>query len=186
VELDRARARRAAWMIGAAAAGLFLLSAGIELWGVHHKLAAVRAERARIRPQLSTTLVGRTTVDATTRNLATLESIEAASPHWSAIITTLSEAIPDDAYLTAIRARQDSLVIDGLAEHASRVFDALQQTKLLTDVRAAAPVRREPQEDGTALDHFTIAARVAPPAAPQSSTTARAATTPRRGVGGAQ
>jgi hypothetical protein len=161
VELDRARARRATMLVGAAAAGLFVLSAAIELWGAHHKLALVREERARIRPQLATTLVGRTTVDATTRNLITLSGIDASSPHWSAIVTALSEAIPDDAYLTAVRARQDSLVIDGLAEHASRVFDALQQSKLLVDVKSAAPVRREQKEDGTALDHFTIAARLA-------------------------
>jgi hypothetical protein len=38
-------------------------------------------------------------------------------------------------------------------------------------VRSAAPVRREIQEDGTALDHFTIGARVAGPAAPTPAST---------------
>ena len=55
---------------------------------------------------------------------------------------------------------------DGLAEHASRVFDALQRSNVVVDVKSAAPVRRELQEGGTALDHFTISARVPPPKAP--------------------
>jgi hypothetical protein len=165
VVVARAEAKKAAWLVAAGAAALLLLSAGVELWGVHRQLRLVREERARIRPQIAATMVGRTTVDATSRHLAMLNGVERNSPQWSAIITTLSQAITDDAYLTAVRARGDSLIIDGLAEHASRVFDALQKTKILADVKSAAPVRRELQEDGTALDHFTIAARIIPPAA---------------------
>lgn len=164
VAVDRDRARKATWMVAGAAAALVVLSAGLELWGVHRQLGIVRAERERIRPQIASTMIGRSTVDATSRHLAALNGVERTSPSWSAIITTLSQAITDDAYLTAVRARGDSLIIDGLAEHASRVFDALQRTKMFADVRSAAPVRRELQEDGTALDHFTIAARIVAPA----------------------
>ncbi len=163
VVVERARAQRASWFVAAAAILILVLSAGVELWGVHRQLAIVRAERARIRPQIASTLLGRTNVDATSRNLATLNAVDRDAPHWSVIITTLSQAITDDAYLTAIRARDDSLVVDGLAEHASRVFDALQRSKVVVDVKSAAPVRRELQDDGSALDHFTISARVPPP-----------------------
>jgi hypothetical protein len=166
VALERTRAQRAAWLVVAAALVVLALSAGVELWGVHRQLAMVRAERARIRPQVASTMAGRTTVDAASRNLAMLNAVDRTAPHWSSIITTLSQAITEDAYLTAIRARNDSLVVDGLAEHASRVFDALQRSNVVVDVKSAAPVRRELQEDGTALDHFTISARVAPPKAP--------------------
>ncbi|HEY4306931.1 MAG TPA: PilN domain-containing protein [Gemmatimonadaceae bacterium] len=184
VVVERARAQRAAWMVAAAAVVVLALSAGVELWGVHRQLALVRAERERIRPQVATTLLGRTNVDATSRNLGTLTAIDRNAPHWSSVITTLSQAITDDAYLTAIRARNDSLVVDGLAEHASRVFDALQRSKVVVDVKSAAPVRRELQDDGTALDHFTIAARIPPTkaATTQTSTSAtagRAAGSPR-------
>lgn len=163
--LERRRAQRTTWTLAGAALGIFALAAGVHLWGLHHELALVREERARLRPQLSSTLVGRTTVDVTSRYLGTLTAIERAGPQWSQVLATLSEAIPEDAYLTAVRGREDSVVVDGLAEHAARVFDALQNSKLLTDVKAAAPVRREQQEDGTALDRFTIAGRVVPPPA---------------------
>ncbi len=178
VALDRAILRRRAWMIGGAAAALLVAAAAVELWGVHRQLRLVQAERAKLQPQIASTLVGRTTVEATYRHLSTLGAIERSSPQWSAVIAALSDAVPDDAHLTAIRARDDSLIIDGLAEHAARVFDALENTKLLSDVKAPAPVRRELQADGTPLDHFTIAARVI---RPSTSTPAPAAA--NRGAG---
>jgi len=159
---DRTRTTRLAWALSVAAAALLVLSAGLELWGVKHQLRVVRAERAALRGQIATTLVGRTTLEAMYGKVASLNAAERSAPQWSAVIAALSEAVPEDAYLTAIRTRQDSLVIDGLGEHAARVFDALANTRGLVDVRAAAPVRREAREDGSALEHFTIAARVEP------------------------
>lgn len=164
VAAERAQSRRATWMVAGAAAALFVLAAGVELWGIHRQLGVTREARESLRPQLATTLVGRTTVDATARHLTALNAVDRTAPQWTSVIATLSAGITDDAYLTAVHARGDSLIIDGLAQHASRVFDALQQMKMLTDVKAAAPVRREQQEDGTTLDHFTIAARIATPA----------------------
>lgn len=182
VVVERARAQRAAWLIAVAAVGILVISAGVELWGVHRQLRIVREERQQIRPQIASTMIGRTTVDATSRNLVALATIERESPHWSSIITTLSEAITSDAYLTAIRARKDSLIVDGLAEHASRVFDALQRSKVVDDVKSAAPVRREMQDDGTALDRFTIAARLPAPVAPSTVAKSPAVNaTPARG-----
>lgn len=162
VASQRARARKLTTIVFAAAAALAAASALIELWGVHHQLDLVRRQREQIRPALSSTLIGRTTVEATYRHLEVLNGIERSSPQWAAVITTLSKSIPSDAYLTAIRSRDDSVIVDGLAEHAARVFDALEKAPGLTDVKAAAAVRREIQDDGTALDHFTIAARVVP------------------------
>ena len=160
VQIHRAHVRRATRSTLVVAAGLLVVAAFVELWGTHRQLRLVQDERARLRPALSSTLVGRSTVDATYRHLATLGGIERSMPQWSDVIATLSDAIPDDAHLTAIRAREDSLVVDGLAVHAARVFDGLESVPGLIEVKAAAPVRRELQEDGTSLDHFTIAARV--------------------------
>jgi len=180
--VERARATKVAWRLAGAAAALVLLSSALELWSVKHQLRGVRDERAALRGQIAATLVGRTTLDATYRQLAALNGVERTSPRWSSVITTLSQAVPDDAYLTALRIRQDSVIVDGLGEHAARVFDALARTRGLTDVRAAAPVRRESQEDGPALEHFTIAGRVERPstettmASPASNDRSRKAT----------
>ena len=162
VAIERAGARRLAWYLAGAAAVLALLSAGIELWGVKRQLAEVRAERARLRPEIASSLVGRSTVDATYRELSALNAIERAAPHWSSVIVTLSGSVPEDAFLTTIRAREDSLIIDGMAPHAKKVFDAMERTSGLLDVKSSAPVRRETQDDGVSLEHFAIAARVEP------------------------
>ena len=161
--LDRQRAQTVAWRTASVAAALIVIAAAIELWGVHRQLRLVREERARLQPQIASTLIGRTTVDATYRQVSALGAIDRAAPQWSVVIAAVSAAVPHDAHLTAIRARADSVVVDGLGAHAARVFDALQQTHLLSDVKATAPVRRELQDDGVALDHFTIAARLASP-----------------------
>jgi len=162
VAIERAGGRRLALNLAGAAAALLLLSAGTELWGVKRQLAQVRAERERLRPEIASTLLGRSTVDATYRELSALSAIERAAPHWTTVLVTLSESVPEDAFLTTIRARQDSLIIDGMAPHAKKVFDAMQSTSGLLDVKASAPVRRETQDDGVSLEHFAIAARVEP------------------------
>ncbi len=178
VRHEASRARRATWIVTGVAAGLFAVSAGIELWGVHHQLTLVRAERDRIRPQIASTMVGRTTVDAAYQHLATLNAIERAAPLWSTVIASLTDALPDDAHLMAIRTRDDSVIVDGVADHAARVFNALERADQLTGVKAAAAVRREIQEGGSdALEHFVIAARVAHTAAP--TTTPAGNPTPR-------
>jgi Tfp pilus assembly protein PilN len=161
--VERAQATKLAWRLAGVAAALLLLSSLLELWSVKHRLRVVRDEREALRGQIAATLAGRTTLDATFRQLAALSGIERGSARWSSVITSLSQAVPDDAYLTALRIRQDSVIVDGLGEHAARVFDALSRTPGLTDVRAAAPVRRESQDEGPALEHFTIGARVERP-----------------------
>jgi hypothetical protein len=157
---ERMRARSAAWWMIAASVLLLAAAGGVQYWGVRRQLRLVRAERARLRPELNTTLLGRTTVDATYAQLAALDTIDRTAPQWSAMIARLSQTIPDEAHLAAIRTRGDSLIVDGLADHAARVFDALSKTRGLTDVKSAASVRRAAQDGGGAKEHFTIAARV--------------------------
>jgi Tfp pilus assembly protein PilN len=157
-EQTRRVVRYAAW----GAVALLIVAAGLELWGVHRELGAVRAQRAALKTQVAATLVGRTSVETAFRQLATLNAAQRLAPRWSGIVAGLSEALPDDAYLTAFRGRGDSVVVDGLATHAARAFDAVEKTPGLVGVRAAAPVRREAPSGGPAMERFTIAAQVAP------------------------
>lgn len=172
-----AAAWRATALVAAAAVVLVVAGAALQLWGVHRQLDFVRAERARLAPRLSATLIGRTSVEAVTRNVMGLNAVERASPGWAHTIATLTSALPDGAYLTAFRTRGDSIVVEGLAQQASDVFNAMEQLPQLANVRAGAPVRRELQDDMTALERFTIIALQLP--------LATSAGTPTTGVGGA-
>jgi Tfp pilus assembly protein PilN len=179
--LERAQARRATTWVSVAAAALFVLAGVLEFWGVRRELRMVKAERARIRPQIANTLVGRSTIEAAYGHLATLNAAESAAPQWSRTIASVSHHLPQEAYLLSLRTRGDSLVVDGLAEHAARVFDALERMPGFTNVRSAAAVRRELQEDGSALEHFTIAGRMEPVRAAPLRTTSAGGTVARKG-----
>jgi hypothetical protein len=142
-------------------AAVVALAAGVlELWGVKRELRAVQAERATLRPQLATTLVGRTTVETAYQQLTVLSRAQRTAPEWSAVIAGVSERLPLESYLTGFRGNGDSVVVDGLASRATRVFDALERVKELAEVRATAPVRLETPSDGPPMERFTISARV--------------------------
>jgi hypothetical protein len=192
-DVRAARTARAAstarWLWGSAAA-LLIAAAGLERWGVERELQAVSTERASLKPKLGSTLVGRSTVETAYRRLADLQIAERSSPQWSRVIATLATDLPEGAFMTTFRGRGDSLVVDGLAERAAGVFESLERSKAFAGARSAAPVRREIQDGGEALEHYTIALRLAglPPVTGGSrSTGAPAGARPgAAGVGGAR
>jgi hypothetical protein len=163
---DVERAQRALWVgrltarLAAAAAIVLVLAGVIEFWGVRRELRIVQAQRDALRPQLATTLVGRTTVETAYQQLAVLANAERTAPEWSTVIAGISAQLPLEAYLTGFRGNGDSVAVDGLASRAARVFDALDRVGTLSGVRATAPVRLETPIDGPPLERFTISARV--------------------------
>jgi hypothetical protein len=162
---QRTRVRAFVTRLGVAAALLVVTSLVLEWWGLQRELESVRSERAALASQISSTLVGRTTVENAFRQLAALGNEERSAPHWSGVLAGLSERLPADAFFTGFRGRGDSVSVDGLAAHAARVFDAIEKVPGLTGVRAAGPVRIETPDDGPPLERFAIAAQLAPPPA---------------------
>jgi Tfp pilus assembly protein PilN len=157
----RARAgRRLTTMIFGAAAVLVVLAVLLELWGVKRELAVVQAERARIRPQLQSTLTGRSTFEASNKKLTSLFAAQRESPYLSGVIAAVTDALPEGAYLMSFRARRDTLILDGLAKSSGEAFAALEAIPGLVNVRSVGSVQRQLQDDGTALEHFTVQARM--------------------------
>jgi hypothetical protein len=156
----REAGRRVVMRLVAASAGLLLLAAAFLLIGEKRQLRAVQAERAAIKPQISATLVGRTSVETAFRQLSALAGAQRSATQWSAVIAGVSEHLDGQAYLTSMRGRDDSLLVEGIAVRAAKAFDSLVRTPGLASVRAAAPVRRESPQGGPALERFTIAAVV--------------------------
>jgi hypothetical protein len=159
----REQARRTIQRIAAASIVLLVLASGLTLWGAKRQLRAVQADRAAIKPLISATLVGRTSVENAFRQLAALAATQRTAPQWSDVISNLGVHLDDHAYLTSLRARDDSLLVEGIAVSAARAFDSMYQTPGIAGVKAAAPVRRESPQGGPALERFTIGAVVAPP-----------------------
>jgi hypothetical protein len=152
----------------ALAAGLLLIAAaGIELWGVRRQLHEVQAQRAALHSQLSATLIGQTSVETAYRQLAALSAAEGSAPRWTTILVRLSPILNTDAYFTAFRGRGDSVVVDGVADHAALVFRDLERTPGLSNIHAVAPVRREAPVGGDATERFTIAVHLGEAQKPQ-------------------
>jgi Tfp pilus assembly protein PilN len=157
-EVRRAKRQRAAILVGAAAVMLVGIAMALGLWGAKRELRLVQQQRADVRPQVAATLVGRTSVEDAYRRLSAVAAAERGAPHWAPVLAELSAIVPDDAYFTAFRTRGDSLVVDGMAARAARVFDAIRSNgKSLTAVRAPAPVRAEAPDGGDPLERFSIA-----------------------------
>jgi hypothetical protein len=157
---DRSDTKRGVVSTIALAAAVLLVAAGVHFQGVKRELASVRAARAAIRPQVEATLVGRSSVDATYRQVAALAAAARNATRWSAVLGALAEHLPDDASLTALRARGDSVFMDGVATRAAPVFDDIARTPGVAGVRATAPVRRESIEGELPLKHFAIGAQL--------------------------
>lgn len=171
-------------LIGAAVA-ILVVAGAAEFIGVKRELGRVQAQREAIRPQLATTLVGRTTVETAYQQLAVLAGAERTAPQWSTVLAGITARLPLEAYLTGFRGNGDSVAVDGLATSAARVFEALDRVGSLTEVRATAPVRLETPIDGPPLERFTISAYVGKrPAAPAGRGAATRGASAGRGVPG--
>lgn len=161
VERGRARVKRNAWWALGAAAATLLLAAVVHYMGVKRELAHVQTSRAGVRTQVEATLVGRSSVDAAYRQVASLAGTSRSARRWSAVLADLAAYLPIDASLTAVRARGDSVFIDGVAIRAAPVFDAVARIPGVASVRATAPVRREAVEGEEPLEHFSLGAVLA-------------------------
>ncbi len=75
------------------------------------------------------------------------------------LLESLSQALPDGAYLTELQLEADKLRVVGLADDAPPLIGALETSGQLSEVRFSAPTTRGP--DGK-LFRFSIEAQVAP------------------------
>lgn len=154
------RARRTALGLAAAATVLLCLAASLEVWGARRELAAVRERRREIAPAVREVAKARGTLRALDVRFATLRALEGSAPQWPVVVTMVAQHLPSDARLTAFRAEGDSLLLEGEARRAGRVFDAMADVPGVVAVRAAAPVRREFREGAPPLERFVLSARL--------------------------
>jgi Tfp pilus assembly protein PilN len=159
-ERVRRSARLSARLLAGAAASL-ALAAGIELWGAHRELDALAAQRALIRTSVDEAMRAREVIGGLDARLRVLASAESQGSRWAWALTDLAEHLPSPAHLTGLRGEADSLVAEGVAEHAAAVFESVAKASEFGAVRAAAPIRQEARDSGPAIERFTLAARLA-------------------------
>lgn len=158
-EARRRAAGRLARALAVGAAACLLLTAGLDYWGLGRELAAVRARRAAIAPQVAAAMRARDSLDAVAGVVETLGALESTSPRWSAFFADLADYLPRDAHLVALRTVGDSVAAVGIAREAAAVFEGLERMPHLTAVRSDGPIRQEVAPSGTVREHFGLSAR---------------------------
>lgn len=150
--------------LAAAAIVLIAFAAAIEYWGVTRELTAVRSRRAEIRADVAPLLATRDSItEMESRSLA-IREIEQSAPRWTRALFDLALLLPADAYLTSVRTRGDTLVIEGSGASAGEAIQALRRAGSLRDFRLEGIVERELEDGSTAVERFRLSARLKPPA----------------------
>lgn len=156
----RRRTRRAVGALATLAAALLLTAGLLELWGAQRELDAVLARREAIRTAVGEVAAVREIMDGLEGRASVLAELEAMSPRWSGVVARVGGALPKDAHLSALRARGDTLALEGVARRAGGVFDGVRRIPGVTEVRADAPIRREMREGRFAGERFVLSARI--------------------------
>lgn len=159
-EQARAKSRRLTRLLAGIAAIALVLAAALFLWGAKRDLRAAIDQRAAIRSDVTQAIGFRDQIASLTSRSAHITSLQAATPHWSAVLSSIADALPRDASFTKFRAEADTVVLEGIASRAASVFEAMRGIPDITAIRSTAPVRQQLQ-DGTPVEHFTVAARLA-------------------------
>jgi hypothetical protein len=156
----RAEISRRARALAIGAAAMLLMAAGIELFGVRHQLATVRAERTALHPRVMQAMASRDSAAALETQLGAVAVEVSGAPRWTGVIANLTRMLPLDAWLTSITASGDSVSLVGEAARAADVFDALRRDSSIAGIRADAPIRREVTADRTPIERFSVTVRL--------------------------
>lgn len=156
------RVRTVGRSLVAAAAACFIASAVLELWGTQRELRQIESKRSAIRSRVDGIMKVRETLDVVDRRTGALVMLDRTAPQWSGTMATVASHLPLDAHLAAFRGRADSLVLEGVADRAAPVFEAIQRAPGVTSVKATAPIRQELDADQRPVESFSVALRLVP------------------------
>jgi hypothetical protein len=163
-----ARFRRASGRLWIAAAAGIILTLGLHRAALLRELHVFESARAAQRVAVEAALAAREASMGVETRLDALAVSGAESHSWTAILNQVASGLPEDAYLTALRGTEDSIVIDGVARRAAGVFEGLQTATRLTAVRPAGPIRQEIRDSGPPIERFTASATLRSPLGPKA------------------
>jgi len=156
-------------LIVAALVALLAVSASVSAWAllsassIRAETDDVAARSAALQRQARGGRAPAASLDPARRAWA----LKDGSPAMVTVLDTLSQALPDTAYVTELTLQKGTVRIVGLSSDAPSLLAPLEQSGLFADVHFFAPTTRSP--DGT-LFLYHIEARLAPAAARQENT----------------
>jgi hypothetical protein len=134
--------RRTQARLYAASIIVLLLSAGLWKLDLGREIRSVQRARAGRRELVQQAIAIREEYQLGLKRLALIRDASQSQWEWTAVLANVTSRLPEEAYLTSFRARGDSLVLEGVAEQAATVFEALSHSPGVRSVRANSPIRQ--------------------------------------------
>jgi general secretion pathway protein L len=157
------RTRTATRGLLVASLALFVGGSLLDTWGMAREMEDVRARREALRSRVEPLLEMRAMSASSEAMLDSLRARFAAVPVWNELVFELAAALPDEAHITDLSARDDTLRLVGSGQHAAAALEALNTMPTLQSLGLRGPVRRELHDSAAAVEHFEFAGRVRGP-----------------------
>lgn len=161
IEERRQTANRLALRLAAAAVVLLAATVGLEFWGLRRELQAVRAERAAIAAEVAPLLLLQDSVARLNARVQAVAEVANSTPSYTRALLDIALLLPRDAHVTALQATGDTLTIQAVGARAGDAIEALREASSLRDVRLRGIIERELEAGTTAIERFTVMARLA-------------------------
>ena len=162
VHAERQRRTRSATMLVAGVAILALAAtAWAQLWGTRRELAAIKAERARVKAAVGQVIDARRVIEDIERRLGALAPYEAGSTRWSTVIGQLAAHLPRDAHLLTLSGTGDTVAVEGISLRAPAVVRAMQRAPGIDSV-VASRIQYDISDSGASTHRFELAMVLTP------------------------
>jgi Tfp pilus assembly protein PilN len=154
------RDRRVAMLLVMFACVNLLSAAVVYCWRLERQLDAVVARRAAIQPRALLALALRDSAQSSFDRAQSIARLEQSAPRWSAVLSQIAIASPEDVELSSIRAEADSIVLEGQSNAAARIVSILRRAPGVTGTKMTTPILRELNAEGGSIERWRLALRV--------------------------
>jgi len=137
--------RRIVIGLSAAAAVLALICIAVPFWQASAAIATLTADMADARHQAETALALQKQIDAKQQEAQFLSDRKRAMPTVTELLATLTQLIPDDAYLTEMTITGDRVRLVGAASSATALLTLIDQSRAFRGAAFQSPIVQDPR-----------------------------------------
>ena len=135
--------QKLAVVLGGVAALFFLGGLGVQYWGLKNEKALLDARRDSVRVAVNQVIDTQNKIGSLGKPISGLDSVRAQTVRWSMVLSDIAQHLPKDAFITYVKAKGDTVVLQSKAKDAGEALQGLRRAPSLRDVQQAGQIRRE-------------------------------------------
>jgi general secretion pathway protein L len=144
--------------LATAAAALALICLAIPFWKASVTIDSLTAQMAAARQQAETAAALQKQIDAKRQEREFLTDRKRAMPTVTELLATLTQLIPDDAYLTELTITGDRVRLVGAAKSATALLTLIDQSPSFHGAAFQSPIVQDPRLN---RERFDVTAAIA-------------------------